>query len=212
MAELWAKIIRLPSTKSIKIIGVIHHHLRCQKNSNKSPAMPKRLAKLSIKRICVTSWSKMGIADGERVIIPQSKNGEFRIANGELRKANSEKVTPAMPNFQIRNPQFAIRNAYPHYYFRNPQSEIRNNYGSSNSQSAIRNLFGNSPFEIRNAYSSFPNSQSAIRYSQCLSSLLFPPSAIRNPQFAIRNSYCNCVFSTTYSPSTRISIPLWEKV
>lgn len=56
MAELWAKIIRLPSTKSIKIIGVSHHHLRCQKNSSNSPAMPNRLAKLSIKRIRVTSF------------------------------------------------------------------------------------------------------------------------------------------------------------
>src|SRR5918996_5650264 len=50
-AELWAKITNPPNSNNTKIMGVSHHHFLSQKKRSKSPAMPIRLLRLSVKRM-----------------------------------------------------------------------------------------------------------------------------------------------------------------
>lgn len=62
MAELCARIIRMPNSNSTVIIGTIHQRLFPQKNPSSSPAIPNRRPAVFIKLIVSSLCNQMRFA------------------------------------------------------------------------------------------------------------------------------------------------------
>src|SRR5215467_14788697 len=59
----WAKMTSAATSRRASSIGVIHHHLCCQKNVSSSPAIPRRATRPSMTRMGLPLGSSRGLLD-----------------------------------------------------------------------------------------------------------------------------------------------------